>query len=319
MATSRIDDLRLVDPVLTTIVQGYENSAFIAEMLFPTVTVSKLKGKIPSFGKDAFIVRSTDRAIRASSNRIAPADFELINFATQERDIETAIDYLEEEESPDYFRYEQRIAKNLGDILKLGKEKEAADLAQNPDNFAVDMVNELDEVDAFNNYESTTSPLTVIGDAMNSVRNRIARYPNTIVMGITVYNALLTHPGIAELVKYSGLAKVTGDTLAKLLNVETIHVGMGVHTTDGSTFTDIWGGNVILAYVDKSPKGKRNEFNPSWGYTFQREGMPEIDSYYENGGKIKVIRNTDNYGIAITGSDAAFLLKDAFQTLSEGE
>ncbi|MBX3043895.1 MAG: hypothetical protein KIT33_08725 [Candidatus Kapabacteria bacterium] len=319
MATSRIDDLRLVDPVLTTIAQGYENPAFIAEILFPTVTVSKLKGKIPSFGKDAFVVRSTDRAVRASSNRIQPADFELVTFETRERDIETAIDYLEEEESPDYFRYEQRIAKNLGDILKLGKEKDAADLAQNTSNYSLGMVEELAEADAFNNYDSSVNPLDVINDAMNSVRNKIARYPNTIVMGISVYNALLAHPNISSLVQYSGLAKVTDEILTKLLNIDTIHVGMSVHTEDGNTFSDIWGGNVILAYVDKSPKGKRNEFNPSWGYTFQREGMPEIDTYYENGGKIKVIRNTDNYGIAITGSDAAFLIKGAFQTITEGE
>ncbi len=319
MATSRIDDLRLVDPVLTTIVQGYENNAFIAEELFPTVTVSKLKGKIPAFSKDAFIVRSTERAVRANSNRIIPADFELINFATQEQDIETAIDYLEEEESPDYFRYEQRIAKNLGDILKLGKEKKAADLAQNTANYSAEMYDVLGPEEAFNNYLSGANPVTIINDAMNSVRNRIARYPNTIVMGVSVLNALLLHPFLTNIVQYSGFAKVTKDVLAKLLNVDNIIIGMGVHTDDGAAFKDIWGGNVVLAYVDKSPKGKRNEFNPSWGYTFQREGMPEIDTYYENGGKIKVIRNTDNYGLVITGSDAAFLIKDAVQTIEGGE
>jgi len=316
MATSRIDDLRLVDPVLTTLAQGFENPAFVAESLFPTVSVSKLKGKIPFFGKEAFVVRSTERAVRSQSNRIMPGDFELVNFATQERDIETAIDYLEEEESPDYFRYEQRIAKNLSDILKLGKEKEAADLAQNTSNYSVGMFAELTESEAFNNPEST-SPLTIIKDAMSSVRNRIARYPNTIVMGVSVFNALMTHSELTNLVKYSGLASVSKDILAKILNIENIVVGMGVHTADGSNFTDVWGGNMVLAYVDKSQK--RNEYNPSFGYTFQREGMPEIDTYYENGGKIKVIRNTDNYGIVITAKDAAFLIKDAYQIIEEGE
>jgi len=319
MATSRIDDLRLIDPVLTTISQGYENPAFIAEVLFPTVSVSKLKGKIPSFGKDSFIVRATDRAIRANSNRIIPAEFEMVNFSTQEQDIEIAIDYLEEEESPDYFKYEQRVAKNLSDILKIGKEKKAADLAQDPLNFASGLYSELTEDYAFNNPSSVFSPLDIIKDAMSSVRNKIAVYPNTIVMGISVYNTLLTHPMIISLIQYSGFSKITKELLAKILDVDTIHVGMGVHTEDGSEFSDIWGGNVILAYVDKSAKGKRNEYNPSWGYTFQREGMPQIDTYYENGGKIKVVRNTDNYGLVITGSEAAFLIKDAVQEISEGE
>lgn len=319
MSTSRIDDLRLVDPVLTTLVQGYSNDTFISEILFPTVTVSRLKGKIPSFGKDAFLTRTTERAIRANSNRIAPVDFELVSFATQERDIETAIDYLEEEESPDYFKYEQRAARSLSDILKLGREKEAADLAQNSANYPAGMFLDLAPEDAFNNIASALNPITLINDAKNAIRNRIARYPNTLVMGVSVYNTLLNHPSITNLIQNADLSQVTGDILTKILNVDKIHIGMSVHTIDGDSFSDIWGGNIILAYVDKSPVGKRNEFNPSWGYTFSREGMPEIDSYYENGGKIKVIRCTDNYGISITGSDAAYLIKGAFQNIEEGE
>ena len=38
--------------------------------------------------------------------------------------------------------------------------------------------------------------------------------------------------------------------------------------------------------------------------------MPQIDTYFENGGKIKVIRNTDNYALKITANDAAFLIKN---------
>jgi hypothetical protein len=315
MATSRIDDLRIVDPVLTTLAQGFENPEFVADHLFPTVKVSKLKGKIPFFGKDAFLVRSTDRAIRSQSNRIMPSDFELISFETRERDIETAIDYLEEEETADYFRYEQRITKNLSDILKLGKEIEAAQLAQDINNYSLDMYSELDEEDAFNNPDS--SPLTIIKNAMNSIRNKIARYPNTIVMGVEVFDALIRHKQLTDLVKYSGFASVSKEIIAKILNVDNIVVGMSVHTTDGTNFTDIWGNNMVLAYVDKS--NKRSEYNPSYGYTFQREGMPEIDTYYENGGKIKVIRNTDNYGIVITAKDAAFFIKDAVQELTVEE
>nr|MDA3844620.1 hypothetical protein [Candidatus Kapabacteria bacterium] len=63
-----------------------------------------------------------------------------------------------------------------------------------------------------------------------------------------------------------------------------------------------------LAYVDKNEKADRSEFNPSFAYTFRRKGKPEVDTYYENGGKIKVIRNTDNYCLKITSSDAAYLI-----------
>ena len=87
-------------------------------------------------------------------------------------------------------------------------------------------------------------------------------------------------------------------------------MGLSVYTNDGANFTDVWGDNIILAYVDMTSKDNRSEFNPSYGYTLQREGKPEIDTYNENGGKIKVIRNTDNYCIKVTASDAAFLIAD---------
>lgn len=310
MSTSRIDELRMVDPVLTTIAQGYANSSMVADKLFPVVPVSKLKGKIPVFGKDAFVVRNVNRAMRAQSNRIPPSDLELVEFETYERDIEMAIDYLEEEESPDFYRYEQRIAKDLSDILLLVREKEAADYVQNSSNFVSDLKEVITSETAFDDYTNDTDPIEVIRDGMSSVRNRIARYPNTMIIGDATYQTLMSHPDIIERVKYSGLKKVTSNILSELTDIPNIHVGMSVYTTDGSAFTDVWQDNIVLAYVDQSSREKRSEFNPSYGYILQREGKPEVDSYYENGGKIKVVRNTDNFCVKVTASDAAFLISN---------
>lgn len=310
MSTSRIDELRMVDPVLTTIAQGYSNSAMIAESLFPTVPVSKLKGKIPVFGREAFIVRNTFRAMRAASNRIPPTDLTLISFETKERDVEIAIDYIEEEESPDFSRYEQRITKDLMDILLLGKEKEVADYVQNTNNFITDLKEALTSDNAFDNYTSSTDPVLIIRDCMASVRARISKYPNTMIMGDATYQALINHPRIIERIRYSAMGVVNTDILSKILDIPVIKVGMSVYTLDGETYSDVWNDNIILAYVDQNEKANRSEFNPSYGYIFQREGKPEIDTYNENGDKIKVIRNTDNYAMQVTASDAAFLISD---------
>ncbi|OGU40523.1 MAG: hypothetical protein A2X61_13605 [Ignavibacteria bacterium GWB2_35_12] len=310
MAT-RLDELRMVDPVLTTIAQGYSNASMVAEYLFPSVQVSKLKGKIPMFGKEAFVLRQTERAIRAASNRIPPSDLELVSFETHEEDIEIALDYLEEEESPDFYRLEQRIAKELMDILLLGKEKEAADLVQNPSNFEAGLKTVVEAGTAWDDYTLTdVDPILVIKEAMSSIRSRIAVYPNTMVIGDSTYQALMQHPKLLDRVKYAGVSKVTRQVLAEITEIPNIHVGMSVYSTDGSSFTDVWGDNVVLAYVDAKDRNSRSEFNPSYGYTFQREGKPEVDTYFENGGKIKVIRNTDNYCIKVTASDAAFLISN---------
>ena len=309
--TISTDELRMVDPVLTTIAQGYSNNAMVAEYLFPAVTVAKLAGKVPKFGKDAFLIHETDRAVGAQSNRRSPSSIEFIEFETQEHDIETAVDYIEEEEAETYYKYEQHMTKELCDILMLGQEKEAAELVQDPDNYDVDLKTAILSAAAWNDYTLTdVDPIAVIRTGMAAVRARIGRYPNTMIIGDDTWQSLKNHPTVIEKVKYSGVTKITTDIIAELLEIPSIHVGLSVYSVDGEAMSDVWADNVILAYVDKNEKANRSEFNPSFAYTFRRKGKPEVDTYYENGGKIKVIRNTDNYCLKITSSDAAYLISD---------
>jgi len=308
MTNSRIDELRMVDPVLTSISQGYTNASFVSEKLFPLVTVSKLKGKIPMFGREAFISRDTNRAFRAKSNRISPTDITHTTFTTQEQDIEMAIDYLESEESYNFYKYEQKVAKQLTDILLLNREVEAANIVQDPDNFESDLKLELDENTAFNNYSTDSDPIYIIKQSMMAIRERIGRYPNTMVIGDSAYQALLRHPAVIEKIKYSGNYLMNTSVLSQLTDIPSVNVGLAVYSADGEEFTDIWKDNVVLAYSSQAEGKMRSEFNPSFGYTFRREAAPQVDTYFENGGKIKVIRCTDNYCIKVTSADAAFLI-----------
>jgi len=299
--------------VLTGLAQGYENSTLIYKNLFPVVEVSKQKGKIPKFGKEAFVSYDTLRSIRTKSNRLLPNDIQLINFSTQERDIEVAIDYLEEEEALTNLKYEKRLTKQLKDILELGKELEAAQLAQNTQNYPSGMTRTLLTNETLNNPSSTTNPIELIQEGKDAIRNKIALYPNTMIIGNSAYNTLINHSKVLERIKFNGIQKLNTEILAELFDIDNVYVGMGITSDDGINFSDIWQDNIILAYVDNSTKDERTEYNPSFGYTFQRKGMPETDTYYENGGKIKVIRCTDNYGIIITAPDAGYLIKNINQ------
>ncbi len=312
MANSRMDELRVVDPILTSIAQSYSNDVFIYEGLFPKVAVSKQKGKIPTFGKEAFIVRDTQRAVRAKSNRIAPSDFELISFETKERDSEISIDYLEEEEANESLNYEKRITKQLVDTIELGKEKEAADIAQDLALYPSGMKKIISTGEYFDDYALNIDPLTYIFDGMDAIRNKIARFPNTMIIGVKTYRALLRHPKLVEKIKYSGATKANKEILKELTEIPNIYVGTSVTSDNGIDISDVWKDNILLAYVDSNSQN-RNEYNPSYGYTLQREGKPEVDTYYENGGKMKVIRNTDNYAIKVTAQDAAYIISNTNQ------
>ncbi|HRP01596.1 MAG TPA: hypothetical protein PLE30_03000 [Candidatus Kapabacteria bacterium] len=309
----QLDKLRMIDPVLTGLAQSYSNFNLIYKELFPIVAVTKQKGKIPLFGKEAFASRQTERAIRSRSNRILPSDIELITFETQEHDIEVALDYLENEESLNNLKYEKRLTKQLSDILELTKEIEAAELAQDTNEYSSGMYRELTNAEAIDNPSSTINPIELIMESKESIRSKIAIYPNTMIIGVRAYKALLNHTKIVEKIKFTGVQKVSKDMLSELFEIPNIKVGMALTSNDNTTFSDIWSDNIVLAYVDRSSSEERTEYNPSFGYTFQRQGLPETDTYFENGGKIKVIRCTDNYGIKITGKDAGYLIKNICQ------
>jgi len=305
----RLDDLRIVDPVLSSIAQGYHNENLIGTNLFPFVPVQNSKGKVPAFGKEAFIVRNTIRAIRSQSNRIPPSDINYIEFETDEHDVEMALDYLEQEEAYNWQKLESRITKELMDILLLGLEKEIADLVQNPNNFSSNLKKEITTANAWDDYTlNNVDPINDILNAKEAIRQIIGIYPNSIIFGQSAYKALINHPKVLQKIEYSGLSKITTEIISQLTEIENIHIGKTVYSNDGITFQDTWQDNVILAYVDKSDNSKRSEYNPSYGYTFRKKNNPFIDTYTENGGKIKVFRATDNYDVKITGSDAAYLI-----------
>lgn len=298
-------ELRTVDPVLTTLAQGYINSKYVANYLFPIVEVNKPKGRIPIFGKSSFLERTTERAMGSHSNRIPLTDFELIEFETQERDVEMAIDYLEEEQVNDFYKYEQYTTLQLSDILELNRELEAAKIATNPANYPTQNKIILDQSSAFN-YGGMAND--IIREAISRVRNSIGVRPNTMIISYSTYNALNQDISINDKLKYSGATTVNTKIIADFFEIRTVKVASSVFSPDGETFENIWGNNLIIAFVDESEPSNRSEFNPSFGYTLRRRGMPEIDTYYENGGKIKVIRNTDNYCIKITSPQAACLV-----------
>ena len=308
--SKRTDELRMVDPILSTIAQGYSNTSLVSEALFPIVNVSKSKMKIPVFGKEAFYLRAVDCAIRAHSNRIPPIEISLIDFETQERDLEMALDHLEQEEASNLEMYMSQITKTLADSIALTREKTAADMAQDETLYDAGMKTVITSGTAFDDYTNTTDPIEVIKDGLEAVRGKIGKFPNTMVLGESVFRVLMSHPKILDKIKYSSLGKATKSILKELTDIPNIEVGLSVYTNDGNSFTDIWQDNIILAYVDKNEKGKRSEFNPSYGYTFRRSGMPEVDTYNENGGKIKVLRYTDNYSVNITAQDAAYLISN---------
>ena len=300
----RLSNLRVVDPVLTSLATGYTNEQFVGDQLMPFVLVDKEGGKIPLFGKEHFKVYSTERALRAKSNRINPEDIGSVDVAMDEHDLEYPIDYREDAESA--FPLQARATNTVVEGIRLRHEVMVADMVQNPANYAVGNKIALSGASRFT--DATSDPEGVVSDAKAAVRAKIVKEPNTMVIGYSTWRVLKRHPKLKAILSDTRSRLVQLADLREIFEIENIVIGRAVKASDAGVTTDIWGDNMVLAYVPKA-SGDRSPYEPSFGYTLRKKGNPVVDTRTEDG-KIELIRNTDIFRPFLLGADAGYLISD---------
>lgn len=302
----RLANLRVVDPVLTELARGYSNTELVGDALMPIAMMEKEAGKIPQFGKEAFKLYNTERAIRARSNRVSPEAIGTIDVALDEHDLEYPIDYREDQEA--MFPLQSHAATVTKSGVMLRREKMIADLCQTAGNYPAGSKVTLAGTSQFSNAAS--DPVAVIEAAKEAVRGKIAHRPNTMVMGAATFSVLKTNPKMVESIKYSMKGIITLDLMKELFGIANIVVGEAVWSSDTGTFADIWGDNVILAYVPGvQSNAERSLYEPSFGYTLRKRGQPMVDTYTE-GNKLQLIRYTDIFKPVMVGAEAGYLISD---------
>lgn len=301
----RLKQLRIVDPVLTNLARGYRNAQLIGEALFPIAQMDKEAGTIPLFGKEAFELYDTERAIRAQSNIMTPDDVEGLDVVLREHDIAYPVDYREQSES--MFDAEARASRRVVDVIDLRREVACARLAQNPATYLAGAKVTLSGASQWSNGGG--DPIQDVERGKEVIRSRIGIRPNTITMGASVYASLKFHPKLWAALGSNERKLITVEHLKALFGVQGISIGEAL--ANAGTVGDIWGDSLQLAYVAKPQGGAQTSYeDPSFGYTLRRKGMPEIDTYPGSGGKVRYVRNTDIYKPVVVGADAGYLISD---------
>lgn len=305
MTAHNLAALRVQDPVLTKLAQGYHNLELIGEVLMPTVEIDKEAGKIPKFGRLAFRLPSTVRNLRGTSNRLDPEDITAIDVALEEHDVEYAIDYREENEA--IFSLRQFALNTTQDVIALGREKEVATLALDESKY--DSGNKVTLSGTSKITSKQADIFAMFDTGIRAVKRAIGRKPNVCVIAGDVWAALKEHPAVIEKLKYSQVAIVTPDVFAKLIGIDTVKIGEAVYE-ESNQLKDIWSDAIVLAYVaPRSTERKGTVYEPSYGYTVRRQGGLFVDTYKENGGKLEVIRTTDIHKPHLLGASAGYLIK----------
>ncbi len=306
----RLSELRGADPVLSSIALGYKDPQFVGEAIFPIIPVDKEAGRFPTFGKEAFRLYNTARALRGRSARV---DFGVgwDTYLTEEDSLESAIDRREMAEATPPVDPEEIATKITMQGILRTREKRYADLATTAGNYATGNKSTLSGDDQWSNDNS--DPIQALEDAKDVIEGKIGVEPNVLLLGRKVYKALKHHPKILGRIQYSQRGVITVELLGEILDIAQIVVGRGNYASGkpgSETFTSIWGRYAILAYTPPSGEGAIGV--PSYGYTFRRRGYPRTPrSYYDESHKSDVVETSDNTDEKMCSDVAGYLFSDS--------
>lgn len=303
MAPLNSTSVRVVDPVLTSVVQGYRQAGLVGSILFPTVPVSVAGGKIIKFGLEGFQKYATRRAAGGATKRVQ-FGYEAGNFALEEDRLEGVVPrtWLRDAAAVPSIDLGMRAVNTVMRIVTLSLETQQAETALDAGNYAADHRAALAAGTKWST--DTGKPLTDINDAKDAVRSMIGIKPNVMVFSPSAWAAARENPQVLERRKYVEKGPVTLTEFAALIEVDRVVVGEAVWH-DGERFHDVWGNAAVLAYAPAGPSGQEE---PSYGYTYTMTGHPMVEpAYYDNNTTSWIYPTTFERAPVLTGEAAGFL------------
>jgi len=267
---------RVIDPILTTVAQGYRNAALVGNTLFPAVPVLVSGGQIIEFGKEAFykynLRRTPGGAVKRLQFGYAGKPFALVQDSAEGQ---VPREHLRDASIVPGINLGTRAVNTTMKIMQTSLELDQAALATAAGNY--DGAHKVTLAGATKWSAGTGTPTADINTAREAIRASIGVYPNVALLSAVAFNAAINNPNITARFQYTTAQSITEDMLAKLWNVDKVVVGKALTMTDAGVASDIWGNNAILAYTNL---GSENMEEPSFGYTYTMEGNPVVEQVY---------------------------------------
>lgn len=303
---------RVVDPILTTVAQGYHNAEMVANYLFPVVPVEQRGGKIIQFGKEDFRSYNTGRAPGTNTKRVQYGY--LGNpFALESHSLEGAVPFEIMQEAnavPGIDMGRIAVAKTQNIIL-LSSEVAAANIATNTANYGANNKVTLAGTSQWSDYSGVSDPSKDIEAAKEQVRSQTGKRANTVLLSPKAFNAVKQHPKIIDRIKFTSRDSVTTDLLATLWSVSRVVVGDAIYEDQATgLLADVWGKDVVVAYTEIGTLADAGL--PSYGYTYRLRGYPLVEvPYMDRSAKLWAYPVNDERSPVLAASGAGFLIKGA--------
>lgn len=283
--------LRISDPVLTGLVQGYENAELIGDRLMTPVRVAKETGRFPAFGKEVFVLpNNMKRAVGARVQRME-TQTGYVTLSLDEYALGVGIENRERNEwagAPEQL-VTGKLLQVTGKIAGYREYLQAVALTTAGNYASGHSIS-----GAAKAWATTGDPVKDALDLQELIVKKNGRQGNVAFFSWGAWLLFRNNPAILKRVRYGGTnampAKVTPQAAAELLEVDEVLIGKA-NFASGLTEGKFGGDAVTQAFIWDVVqsnnfgiliRGTGGGIEPAFGYTWERLNSPVVESYYEN-------------------------------------
>jgi hypothetical protein len=307
---------------LTNMTLAYKNEAtdFVADKIFPPVSVQKDAGKIYSFGKQALRAYNTEKANGASYNEVKVKVAANDHYFLQSRGLFARLtkDDVMNAETP--LDAQGDTAEMLMQNMLIDRERVASAAISTS---TISQNTTLTGTDQWNDY-ANSDPFADIRLARDTIYASTGKEANSMLLQRNVLSTLLDHPKVVE--RFSGAVVVTEDMvlreIKKVFGIENLYVGRAqavlANLDDDDAddvLTPLWAKQCVVYYSETSPKLK----SLSFGKTYELKAGPVAESMQGDAlGQERITHDLqsivavkDKYDQVIVDANCAYLIQDA--------
>ena len=277
-----LDQVRVIDPILTQLAQGYKNAEGVATFFGPAVSMNTRAGRTLVFGKEAFAAQNFLRAPGTNIQKIQN-EFGTRSFSLRQEAISWEIAEeiaAEAKNGAAQIDLRQYAAKDAANRLMQSWEIQVATAVTSTASYESTCQFNLATLnggaDQFN--QATSDVEVLIDNAKEAVRAQIGIYPNKMVISPDAFNALKRNKRIRDFMQRGIL--VNEASLANIFGLDEIRVARRLKLASDGGLENIYNNVAVLFYQPSgatdgfSPALDANYGNPAFAYTYTLAGYP---------------------------------------------
>jgi len=317
-ADAQLSILRIADPILTTLAQGYPTQeGMIGDILFPSVRTAKESGRFPAFGKEARVIPyDIKRAIGGKVQRMR-TQTGYIQFGLDEYALGFDVENREINEwAGDPAQLLTARQNTLTEKIKLTREKLQMTLATTDTGYATGY----SLSGASKAWATTGNPIADMLQMIALVRKANGKQPDVVWFTPSAWYLFTNNTAVINRIKYGGTKADPADlytggesAVAKLLGVPKVIVAWASYSYGGdggfkkADLTNAWLWESVNGACAGCTITGLGWGVPSFGYTYERLNSPIVESWYDNSVKSMKYDTEHFFSPAITKTDGGGL------------